>query len=50
LEDVIGQDLTKAPASRCHWPPSLVAAAVNPAPVEPMPVVITDLEAIDKVE
>ena len=33
---------TKAPASRCHCPPSRLAATVRPALVEPIPVVRTD--------
>ena len=36
-------DSTKAPASRINSFPSLNAATVNPADVDPIPVVITDL-------
>ena len=34
---------TNAPASSCHSPESLTAVTVNPALVEPIPVVSTDL-------
>lgn len=33
---------TSAPASSCHSPPSLTAVTVNPALVDPMPVVNTE--------
>ena len=41
--------VTSAPASRCHCPPSLDAEAVRPALVEPIPVVITDLKVINNI-
>ena len=41
--------VTNAPASRCHCPPSLDAEAVRPALVEPIPVVITDLKVINNI-